>query len=68
MGRGYVLAGLGAAMVSAATMIQMYIDYRQSEAVSLENVSLKLKVLVTIAFLLTFTGLLLGISATARRR
>lgn len=55
-------------MVSAATMIQMYIDYRQSEAVGLENVSLKLKVLVTIAFLLTFTGFLLGLSATARRR
>ncbi|BES81252.1 hypothetical protein [Pyrodictium abyssi] len=69
MGRDHAaLAGLGAAMVSAATIIQMYIDYQQSNAAGLENVSLKLKILVTVAFLLTFTGFVLGLSASARRR
>ena len=67
MGRGHVLAGLGAAMASAATMTQMYIDYTQSNATGLENVSLKLKILAIVAFLPTFMGFALGLSSARRR-
>ena len=69
MGRGHAaLAGLGAAFVSLATMIQMYIDYTQSNAMGLETVSTKLKLLVVVAFTLTFLGFVLGMTASAKRR
>jgi len=59
--RGAAVAGLAAALVSLATLIQMYIDYKQSEAMGLENISLKLKLLVLAAFTLSFLGFILGI-------
>ena len=61
MARGAAVAGLAAALVSLATLIQMYIDYKQSEAMGLENISLKLKLLVLAAFTLSFLGFILGI-------
>jgi len=56
-----VVAGLSGALVAAATLIQMFIDWKQSNAMGLENISLKLKLAVVAAAVLSLTALLLGL-------
>ena len=65
--RGGAAAGIAAALVALATMIQMWIDWHQSEAAGLEWISPELKLAVAAAFLLTFAGFLLGMSHGWRR-
>jgi len=60
--------GLAAALVALATMIQMWIDWHQSEAAGLERISPELKLAVAAAFLLTLTGFILGMASHAARR
>jgi len=64
MRRETVLAGLSGALVALATLLQMYIDWRQSGAEGLEHVSLKLKLAVIAATVLTLTALVLGLLPT----
>ena len=59
--------GLAAALVALATMIQVWIDWHQSDAMGLERMSLELKIVVAMAFLLTFTGFPLGMMHAGRR-
>ncbi len=67
-GGGAALAGVAAALVALATMIQMFVDWEQSSAMGLEKISLELRVATLAAFLLTMTAFLLGLAAQQRRR
>ena len=49
-------------------MTQMYIDYTQSNAMGLEMVSTRLKLLTVVAFTLTFLGFVLGMTTSTKRR
>ena len=59
---------LGAALVVLATMLQMFVDWEQSDAMGLERISLELRVATLAAFLLTMTAFLLGLAAKQQRR
>ena len=65
---GGAAAGLAAAFVAMATMIQMWIDWHQSDAMGLERMSLELKLATATAFLLTLTGFILGMASHRWRR
>ena len=67
-GGGAAAAGLAAALVALATMIQMFVDWEQSSAMGLEKISLELRIATVTAFLLTMTAFILGMSHAARRR
>jgi hypothetical protein len=67
MGRGHHLpvVALATMMVAIATLIQMWIDYEQSGARGLEAMSLKLRVAVVAAGLLSMLAALLALSASS---
>ena len=56
-----LLAGLSGAFVAAATLIQMWIDWKQSYAEGLESYSASLKLAVVLAGVFSLAALLLGL-------
>ncbi len=71
MRRGGGAAGavaLATAFVAVATILQMYIDWEQSGARGLEAMSLKLRLAVVAAGLLSLLAALLAITAGAKKR
>ena len=61
-----VLAGLGVLFVGLATLIQMIVDWEQSEAQGVPMPS-TLKLLVLAAGLLTLASIAIGLYASRRR-
>ena len=67
MGRGVgALAALSSALVAAATLLQMYIDWNQMPRA--ESLDLRLKLAVVAAGLMTLAALVLGLLAASKRR
>ena len=66
MARGGVVA-LATLFVALATLLQMYIDWEQSGARGLEQLSLRLKIAVVGAALLSLLAALLALTAGERR-
>ena len=67
MARGGVVA-LATLFVALATLLQMYIDWEQSGARGLEQLSLRLKLAVLGAGLLSLLAALLALTAGKRQR
>ncbi|BEP17257.1 hypothetical protein PYJP_06090 [Pyrofollis japonicus] len=59
----FPIVALATALVAIATIIQMYVDYEQSGARGLEAMSLKLRVAVILAGVLSLLAALLAIAA-----
>ncbi|AEM38396.1 hypothetical protein Pyrfu_0525 [Pyrolobus fumarii 1A] len=61
-----ILAALSSALVAAATLLQMYIDWNQMPRSA--QLDLRLKLAVAAAGLLTLAALILGLLAASKRR
>ena len=66
MKRAGLLAGLSSALVAAATLLQMYIDWNQMPRA--ESLDIKLKLAIAVTGLLTLAALILGLIAASKRR
>ena len=66
MRRAGLLAGLSSALVAAATLLQMWIDWNQEPRSA--QLDLKLRLAIAAVGILTLLALVLGLIAAAKRR
>ena len=66
MKRAGLLAGLSSALVAAATLLQMWIDWNQEPRSA--QLDWKLRLAIAAAGLLTLAALILGLIAASKRR